>query len=119
MTSLRAEGVPKNSALITLVWAQLLAGTQQPGLSNVMPLPLPHLAPMKWIPSIQNFLRTVRGRIDIENLPIISLQREHDRFLMDIALDLYSKPSDVQHLNACWLHLQVTLLSDITMVTRF
>ena len=115
MTSLRAEGVPKNLTLITLVWAQLLAGTQQPVLSNVTPLPLPHLAPMKWIPSIWNFLRTVRGRIDVENLPIISLQRKHDRFLMDIALDLYSKPSDLQHLNACWLHLQVTLLSDITM----
>ena len=91
MTSLRAEGVPKKLALITLAWAQLLADTQQPVLSNVTP-PLPHLAPMKWIPSIRNFLRTVRGRIDVENLPIISLQREHDRFIMDIALDLYSKP---------------------------
>ena len=100
-------------ALITLAWAQLLAGTQQPVLSNVMPA-LPHLAPMKWIPSIRNFLHTVSGRIEVKNLPIISLQREHDRFLMDIALDLYSKPSDLQHLNACRLYLQVTLLSDIT-----
>ena len=70
---------------------------------------------MKWIPSIWNFLQTIRGRINVENLPIISLQREHDRFLMDIALDLYSKPSALQHLNACRLHLQVTLFSDITM----
>ena len=102
-------------ALITLAWAQLLTGTQQPVLSNVMP-PLPHLAPMTWIPSIRNFLRTVRGRIDIEKLPIISLQRGHNQFIMDIALDLYSKPSNLQHLNACRLDLQVTLLSDITTV---
>ena len=33
---------------------------------------------------------------------------------MDIALDQYSKPSDPQHLNACRLHLQVTLFSQYT-----
>ena len=114
MTSLKAEGVPRKLALITLAWAQLLAGTQQPVLSNVTPA-LPHLAPMKWIPSIRNFLPTVRGWIDVENLPAIPLQREHDQFLIDIALDLYSKLFDLQHLNACRLHLQVTLLSDTTL----
>ena len=51
MTSLRAKGVDQKLALITLAWAQLLAGTQQPVLSNVTHA-LPHLAPMKWIPSI-------------------------------------------------------------------
>ena len=114
MTSLRAEGVPRKLALITHAWAQLLAGTQPPVLSNVK-VAIPHLAPMKWIPSIRNFLHTIGGRIEVENLPIIPLQREHDRFLMDIALELYSKPSNLQHLNACRLYLQVTLLSNITM----
>ena len=90
MTSLRAEGVPRKLTLITLAWAQLLAGTQQPVLSHVTHA-LPHLAPMKWIPSIQDFLRTIGGRIEVENLPAIPLQCEHNRFLMDIALDLYSK----------------------------
>ena len=113
MMSLRAEGVPRKLALITLAWTQLLAGTQQPVLSNVMNA-LPHLTPMKWIPSIRDFLHTIGGQIEVGNLPAIPLQHEHDRFLMDIALDLYSKPSDLQHLNTCWLHLQVTLLSDIT-----
>ena len=92
MMSLRAEGVPRKLALITLVWAQLLAGTWEPVLSNVTPA-LPHLTPMKWIPLIRNFLCTVGGRIDGENLPATHLQCEHDRFLMDIVLDLYSKPS--------------------------
>ena len=113
MMSLWAEGVPRKLALITLAWAQLLASTQQPVLSNVT-LALPHLAPMKWIPLIRDFLRTIGGRIEVDNLPAIPLQRKHNRFLMDIALDLYSQPSDLQHLNACGLHLQVTLLSDIT-----
>ena len=76
MTSLRANGVPRKLALITLAWAQLLAGTQQPVLSNVMHA-LPHLAPMKWIPSIQDFLCTIGSRIEVENLPAIPLQREH------------------------------------------
>ena len=114
MTSLRAEGVPRKLALITLAWAQLQAGTQQPVLSNVMKA-LPHLAPMKWLPLIHDFLHTIGGQIEVENLPATPLQREHDRFLMDIALDLYSKLTNLQHLNTCRLHLQVTLLSDITM----
>ena len=113
MMSLRAEGVPHKLALITLAWAQLLAGTQKPVLSDVM-IALPHIAPMKWIPSIHEFLHSIGGRMEVENLPVTPLQREHDQFLMDIALDLYSKPSDLQHLNACRLYLQVTLLSDIT-----
>ena len=33
MMSLRAEGVPRQLALITQAWTQLLAGTQQPVLS--------------------------------------------------------------------------------------
>ena len=33
---------------------------------------------------------------------------------MDLGLQLFTKPTDVQILNACQLHLQVTLLSDIT-----
>ena len=49
MTSLWAKGVPHKLALITLAWVQLLAGTQQPVLSNVK-VALPHLAPMKWNP---------------------------------------------------------------------
>ena len=117
MMSLRAEGVPRKLALITLAWAQLLAGTQQPVLSNVMN-GLPHLSPKKWIPSIREFLHTISSRIEVENLPAIPLLCKHDGFLMDIALDLYSKPSDLQHLNTCRMHLQVTLLSNITILGR-
>ena len=99
--------------LITLPWAQLLAGTQQPVLSDVT-IALPHIAPMKWIPSIREFLHSIGGRMEAENLPVTPLQHEQDWFLMDITLDLYSKPSNLQRLNACRLYLQVTLLSDIT-----
>ena len=81
MTSLRPEGVPRKLALITLAWAQLLAGTQQPVLFNVMDA-LPHIALMKWIPSIRKFLlHSIGGRMEVENLPATPLQHEHDRFL--------------------------------------
>ena len=113
MTSLWAEGVPCKLALIILAWAQLLAGTQKPVLSDAT-IALPHSAPMKWIPSIREFLHSIGDRMEVENLPVTPLQREHDWFLMDIALDLYSTPSDLLHLNAWRLYLQVTLLSDIT-----
>ena len=69
---------------------------------------------MKWIPPIRDFQRTISGWIEVENLPAIPLQCEHHRFLMDIALDLFFKLSYLQHLKACRLHLQVTLLSDIS-----
>ena len=94
MKSLRAEGVPRKLALITLALAQLLAGTQKSVLSDVM-IALPHIAPMKWIPSIRKFLHSIGGRMEVENLPVTSLQCEHDRILMVIALDLYSTPSDL------------------------
>ena len=32
---------------------------------------------------------------------------------MDLGLQLFTKPTDIQILNACRLHLQVTLLSDM------
>ena len=105
--------VPRKLALITLAWSQLLEGAQQPVLSNVMNAP-PHIVPMKWIPMIREFLLSISGRMEVKNLPATPLQREHDRFLMDITPHLYSELSDLQHLNACRLHLQVTLLSDIT-----
>ena len=73
MTSLRAEGVPHKLALITLAWAQLLAGTQKPVLSDVM-ITLLHIAPMKWIPSICKFLHSIGGRMEVENLPVTPLQ---------------------------------------------
>ena len=73
MMSLRAEGVPRKLTLITLTWAQLLAGTQQPVLSNITKA-LPHLAPMKWLPSIHDFPRTIGGQIEVENLPATPLQ---------------------------------------------
>ena len=34
---------------------------------------------------------------------------------MDFVLQLFTKPTEVQTLNTCRLHLQVTLLSNITM----
>ena len=113
MRSLRAEGVPRKLALITLTWAQSLAGTQQPVLSNVMHA-LPHLAPMKWIPLIHDFGALSAAGLKLKTFLPSPYNVKHDWFLIDIALDLYSKPSDLQHLNACRLHLQVTLLSDIT-----
>ena len=86
MTSLMAEGVSRKLALITLAWAQLLAGTQKPVLSDVT-IALPHIAHMNWIPSTREFLHSIGGRMEVQNLPVTPLQREHDRFLMDIALD--------------------------------
>ena len=71
-----------------------LGRTEKPVLSDVK-IALSHIAPMKWILSIREFLHSIGGRMEVENLPVTPLQRKHDWFLMDITLDLYSTPSNL------------------------
>ena len=51
LSLLHSTSPQQNLALITILWAQLLAGTRTPILGDVTN-PLPHLYPMQWIPSI-------------------------------------------------------------------
>jgi len=113
LTSLRSDGIEHKLALIALSWAQFLAGTNEPIFENVK-LSLPHLAPMKWIPAIRDFLASINGTLEMSINFVPELQRENDCFLMTQAGLLSFSPTQMLLLNACRLYLGVTFLSDIT-----
>ena len=115
ITSLRSTGTQSQLAWIALAWAQHVAGTSVPILEDTS-TKLPHLTPMQWIPNLCTILNNNNATITTHNTYCIHPQWRHDLHLMDLGLQLFTKPTDVQILNACRLHLQVTLLSDITKI---
>jgi ribonuclease HI len=111
---LRSEGIPNKLALIAISWAQLLAGTSTPIFQDCK-TPLPHLDLMRWLPAIRDFLGKIDGSLEIAVDFVPKLQRENDRFIMDIAIkEMNFKPVEEQLVNACRLYQGVTLLSCIT-----
>lgn len=112
MINLRSSTKITQLTHIAIKWCQLLAGIQEPILHQVH-IPLPHLYPMKWIPSIRTFLASINATLEIEHTHSIMLQRQGDLFLIDYFLQQTSSSSILQQLNACWLYLNVTLLSEI------
>lgn len=77
ITTLRTHGVPHQLAMIALNWAQLVAGVS----FNILAcptIPLPHIAPMSWIPSIRTGLATLHCSLEVSNITVIPLQREND-----------------------------------------
>ena len=113
LACLRSPGVPAKLANIAISWAQFLAGTSVSVFEDVS-TPIPYLAPMKWIPQVRQFLHSTNCHIELEATFLPKLQRENDRFLMDLVLESMTlTPMELQMLNACRMYLGVTLLSDI------
>ena len=108
MISLQSTGTLSQLAWIALAWAQHVAGTSIPILEDTS-TKLPHLAPMQWIPNLHKILNNNSTAITTHNTYCINPQQCHDRHLMDLGLQLLTKPTDAQILNTCQLHLQVTL----------
>ena len=113
MACLRSEGLPCDLALIMISWGQFLAGTSFPILENTT-TPLPHLIPMQWLPSLRDFLGSVDCRLEVASTFVPKLQRKHDSFLMDHAIQFTSSASELILVNACRLYLGVTFVSDIS-----
>ena len=74
----------------------------------------PHLEG-QWLLSTRQFLATIDGSVDMDTSFSLSLQRENDIHIMDalVAATAFSTER-MKRLNYCRLHLQVTLLSEIT-----
>ena len=100
---------------VAMAWCHFSAGTGTSLLLNVQ-TKLPHLE-SKWISSLQQFLHQVNGHITLDNTYMQPKQRVHDRYIMDLALYCGSKfkPADIKRINYCRLHLNILLLSNITM----
>jgi hypothetical protein len=111
----RSRQIPGKLLRIALSWAQLVAGIRAPILENVH-VPLPHLDPMRWLPSVRQFLSSIGGTLELDEDMAPPLQRINDCFLMDYFITQHTlKASQLRQLNACRLYLGVTLLSDITL----
>jgi hypothetical protein len=97
---------------ITVAWAQFCAGTQFPILEDTK-ISLPHLE-SKWLASLRSFLGSIDGSIELKDTFVEPIQRENDKFLMDLAIQskLFT-PKQLKKINYCRMYLNVLLLSDI------
>jgi exonuclease III len=97
---------------MTISWTQAFLGTSELFLTNVnMPLPP---APPSILLDLRQFLRSIKGHLQISSTIPSKLQRHRDRFLMDIALG--QKKWDRRQLaqiNSCRRYLQAQTVSDI------
>jgi hypothetical protein len=91
---------------IAVAWAQQCSGT---GTS----IKLPHLE-CKWLASLRQFLQDIEGQIHLRHDFVEPLQRQHDSFLMDLAIGTkkFGK-AELRRINYCRMYLGVLLLSDI------
>jgi hypothetical protein len=101
---------------IALHWAQYCAGVSFPILETTN-TPL-HQVEAEWIISMRKYLNKIQGQLQIANASVPPKMREHDEYIMDIAMDTKKfKPSQIRRINYCRMYLNVTTLSDITNAT--
>jgi hypothetical protein len=97
---------------VATAWSQYQSGISSSILENVH-TPLPHLE-ARWLPSLRTFLSRINTSIELDNPYITPLQRKGDLHIMDSVLNsgLFTT-IEINQINYCRLHLQVTTLSDI------
>jgi len=97
---------------IELQWCQVQAGTALSLLTH--PEVSIDYIETCWIMGVRDFLRTYGFKIDFSRTTLPQVQCENDEFIMDaLRLRGQCSTSDLQHLNACRMFLQVSRLSDI------
>ena len=99
---------------IAVAWTQLSAGTCTSFLDDV-DTPLPHLE-VKWLSSLREYLKHIRGYLELDETFVPPLQRLDDSYIMDHILhsQRFTK-AQIHLINCCRLYLQVTTISDITL----
>ena len=112
MMAIHTSAISNKLVMITISWMKLISGISTLVFKDVKS-PLPHLAPMKWLPAIQDFLNSQKLLLNIQLDYIPEKQRIKDKFLMDRVINTTCKPSKICKINACRLYKGVTLLSDI------
>jgi hypothetical protein len=83
-------------------------------LMMVPSMSIPHLESV-FLQSTRSFLSQIDGQIEVDESFIPPVQREHDEYLMDIALtsNEFTK-SELRLINYCRLYIQSVTVSDIT-----
>jgi hypothetical protein len=69
----------------------------------------------RWLSSLKNFLATINGHFDLDDVYITPPQREHDIHLMDLVTrsEAFTE-KEAAILNHCRMYLNVTMVSDIS-----
>lgn len=86
---LQGNGTPHKLAHVMISWPKL-SGSSKPIL-EFPSIPLSHLLPMTWVPNLRDFMCTHNLAIALASPGIVPLQREGNIYLMDAALQLYTK----------------------------
>lgn len=98
---------------IAVAWTQYAIGTSTPFLTDTA-TPLPHME-SRWLKSLREYLRKIRGSIELDQSYVPQIERVHDFFIMDAILaSKRFKASEISQLNYCRMYLQVVTVSDIT-----
>lgn len=90
---------------------QLSAGTSNNILQDTTPITYVDGAPL--IQPMRKFMQDNRIHIELEQSWTVRPKREHDQHIMDIAQSQLTN-AEQYSVNKCRIHLQVTLLSDVT-----
>eukprot|EP00957_Ditylum_brightwellii_P063435 4815484-Ditylum_brightwellii.AAC.1 len=97
--------------MIALSYVQLVSGSGAPFLSKVKENRT--YVPDSWLGHLRTFLSQCKGGITIPHAWLPSLQREHDKILVDVFGSLKPSTLTLERLNAVRLYLGALTLSDI------
>ena len=98
---------------IAVAWAQYSVGTGTSIFKDTS-TKLPHFE-SKWLASVRGYLATVGGSLQLDQDTVPKLQRQHDKFIMDIVIASGKfKPFQIRMVNYCRLYLRVLTVADIS-----
>jgi hypothetical protein len=101
---------------IAVAWLQHTLGTSRSFLQDTSTR-LPHME-AKWLKSLRDYLKHVKGNIEVDQKYIPPLERIHDCYIMDAIIDSHQfNNKEIQRLNYCRLYLQAVTLSDLAQAS--
>ena len=114
MQNVRRNTPLGKALLIQLKWAQKIAGTSTPILSDP-DRNIPQLSAERWIQTLRIFLKLSKLKIDIKQIVTSPPKRVHDRYIMDIATtDGDYSDSQITIINRCRIHLRAETIADLS-----
>lgn len=115
---IRTDCAISKLARCALSWGQLQAGIGTPILMTPS-ISLPHYE-QRFIASMRDFLASIGAQLEVDCSFVPPLQREHDFYLMDLALGSRRfTPKQIKLVNYCRLYLQVITASDVTLPSGY
>ena len=94
---------------------QIEAGTQGPILNTKTTQPFEKWTTDTWLHSVKDYLRSCNGKIKLPLQWLPRIQREGDKFIMNMFYKKYKKHKKIlAQLNRCRVYLQVLTVADIT-----